>query len=417
MLIQKIAENDFLSEDELRAVMTEACASMNVDGKRVLFIVPDSTRSMPLPLLFETLFDVLHGRVAKMDYLIALGTHPPMPEDAINKMLGVTPEQRTGKYADVGVFNHAWRDPEALATIGTLTEDDIEEISGGLLRESVDVTVNKRVLEYDLVCIVGPVFPHEVVGFSGGYKYFFPGVAGEAILDVFHWLGALITNYKINGTKNTPVREVINRAAALIPTETRCFCLTVVGKSTKAVFFGHPLEAWSAAADLSAQTHIVYKKKPFKQILALAPPMYDEIWVAGKCMYKLEPVVADGGELIIYGDHIHEVSITHDKLIKQVGYHVRDYFTRQAERFKDVPGTIKAHSTHVKGAGAFEDGVETPRVNVTLATSIPESVCQSINLGYRDSKTINVADFENREDEGILVVHNAGEILYRIEGE
>lgn len=417
MLIQKIAEDGFLTEDELRAIMTEACAAMAVDGKRVLFIIPDSTRSMPLPLVFETLFGALHERVAKMDYLIALGTHPPMPEEAINKMLGVTPEERIGKYADVGVFNHAWRDPASLVTIGTLTEDQIAEISGGLLRESVDVTINKRVLEYDLVCIVGPVFPHEVVGFSGGYKYFFPGVAGEAILDVFHWLGALITNYKINGTKDTPVRAVINAAAKLIPTETVCFCLTVVRKDTKAVFFGHPLEAWSAAADLSAKTHIVYKKKPFKTVLAIAPPMYDEIWVAGKCMYKLEPVVADGGELIIYGSHIHEVSITHDKLIKQVGYHVRDYFTKQAERFKDVPGTIKAHSTHVKGAGHYEDGVETPRVTVTLATSIPKEICDSINLGYRQIESINVADYENREDEGILVVHNAGEILYRIEGE
>lgn len=417
MLIQKIADNGFLTENDIRGIMTEACATMPADGKRVLFIVPDSTRSMPLPLVFETLFEALHGRAAKMDYLIALGTHPPMPEEAINKMFGLTPEDRAGKYADVGIFNHAWRDPEALTTIGTLTEDQIAEISGGLLRESVEVTINKRVLEYDLICIVGPVFPHEVVGFSGGYKYFFPGVAGEAILNVFHWLGALITNYKINGTKNTPVREVINAAAKLIPTETVCFCLTVVRKDTRAVFFGHPLEAWSAAADLSAQTHIVWKKKAFKQVLAIAPPMYDEIWVAGKCMYKLEPVVADGGELIIYGSHIHEVSITHDKHIKAVGYHVRDYFTKQAERFKDVPGTIKAHSTHVKGAGAYEDGVETPRVNVTLATSIPKEVCDAINLGYRDINSINVADFEGREDEGVLVVHNAGEILYRIEGE
>lgn len=414
MLIQKISQDGFLTEPEIEAVLAEACNSMDVDGKRVLFIIPDSTRSMPLPLLFRSLHANLRDRVATMDYLIALGTHPPMPESAINAMLGVTPEERVSTYGDVGVFNHAWRDPESLVTIGRLSEDQIEAISGGLLREAVDVTINKRVLEYDLVCIVGPVFPHEVVGFSGGYKYFFPGVAGEAILDVFHWLGALITNYKINGTKNTPVREVINAAAELVPTETMCFCLTVVRKDTRAIFYGKPLEVWSAAADLSAKTHIVYKEKAFKTVLALAPPMYDEIWVAGKCMYKLEPVVADGGELIIYGSHIHEVSVTHDALIKKVGYHVRDYFTKQVERFKDIPGTIKAHSTHVKGAGTYEDGVETPRVQVTLATSIPEVVCKEINLGYRDIESIDVSAYENREDEGILVVHNAGEILYRI---
>jgi lactate racemase len=414
MLIQKIASDNFLSDDDIRAVVADSCASLAVDEKRVLFIIPDSTRSMPLPLLFRSLHDNLGERVSKMDYLIALGTHPPMPEDAINAMLGVTEEERKTSFADVDVFNHAWQDPEALTTIGTLTEDDIEELSGGLLRESVDVTINKRILDYDLICIVGPVFPHEVVGFSGGHKYFFPGIAGEAILDVFHWIGALITNFKINGTKNTQVRAVIDKAASLVKVDTMCFCLTVVRKDTKAIFFGTPQEAWSAAADLSAQTHIVFKDKPFKTVLALAPPMYDEIWVAGKCMYKLEPVVADGGELIIYGSHIHEVSVTHDKLIKKVGYHVRDYFTKQKERFKDIPGTIKAHSTHVRGGGTYEGGVETPRVDVTLATSIPKDVCDSINLGYRDINTINVADYENREDDGILVVHNAGEILYRV---
>jgi len=282
------------------------------------------------------------------------------------------------------------------------------------MRQSVNVTINKRVLQYDLVCIAGPVFPHEVVGFSGGNKYFFPGVSGAEILNLFHWLGALITNFVINGTKNTPVREVVDKAASLIPVEKWCFCLTVVGKKTKAVFFGSPEEAWSEAADLSAQTHILYKDKPFKSILAMAPPMYDELWTAGKCMYKLEPVVADGGELIIFGEHVKEVSITHGHLINKIGYHIRDYFTRQMDRFRDIPGGILAHSTHVRGGGTFENGVERPRVQVTLATGIPEAVCRAINLGYRDPKQINPDDWKDREAEGYLLVPNAGEILYRL---
>ena len=387
---------------------------MPVEGKRVLFIIPDHTRSMPMPLMFRALFDALHARVAKMDYLIALGTHPPMTEDMINTLVGVTPEERAGKYADVGIFNHAWQDEQALANIGTITADEIEALSGGRMREPAVVTINKRVLDYDLVCIVGPVFPHEVVGFSGGNKYFYPGVSGAQILNLFHWLGALITNYKINGTKHTPVREVINRAASFVNVEKRCFCLTVVQKDTKAIFFGSPEDAWSEAAGLSAKTHIIYKDRPFKSVLAMAPPMYDEIWVAGKCMYKLEPVVADGGELIIYGGHIKEVSVTHGDLIKRVGYHVRDYFLAQMEKFSDIPGGILAHSTHVRGNGAYENGVERPRVTVTLATAIPEEECRAINLNYRDINSINPDDWRGREDEGLLLVENAGEILYRL---
>jgi len=416
-LIQKVAEAGNLAESELIAVVAEACAAMPAQDKRVLFIVPDNTRSMPMPLMFRALVAELQGRARAVDFLIALGTHPPMSEEAINLHFGLTQTERTEQYADVGIFNHAWQDADSLACIGTLRRAEVLEISEGQLDDEAPVTINKRVLEYDIVCVVGPVFPHEVVGFSGGNKYFFPGVSGAEILNLFHWLGALITNYKINGAKYTPVRAVVDRAAAMIPVQKFCFCLTVVRKDTRAIFFGTPEEAWSAAADLSAQTHIVFKDRPFESVLAMAPAMYDEIWVAGKCMYKLEPVVADGGELIIYAPHIHEVSITHGALIKRIGYHVRDYFLKQSERFADIPGGILAHSTHVRGMGTFDEGVEKPRVQVTLATGISEAECREINLGYRDWKAINPADWEGREDEGRLLVQNAGEILYRLRGE
>ncbi len=103
-------------------------------------------------------------------------------------------------------------------------------------------------------------------------------------------------------------------------------------------------------------------------------------------MYKLEPVVADGGELIIYAPHIHEISLTHGHLIRQVGYHCRDYFLKQWDKFKDIPWGTIAHSTHVRGIGTYENGVEHCRVQVTLATGIPEAVCKEINLGYRDPR-------------------------------
>lgn len=403
-----------LSEEELQSFVAEVFAGDAIDNKRVLFIIPDSTRSMPMPAMFRALFEVLNGRVAKMDYIIALGTHPPMPEKAINAMLGVTAEERAGKYAAVDVFNHDWQNPEALVSLGCIPAAEIEEISQGMMREEPEVFINRRVLDYDLVCVVGPVFPHEVVGFSGGNKYFFPGVAGEAILNVFHWLGALISNPVINGTKHTPVRAVIDRAAAMIPVEKRCFTLNVVNKKCQGIWFGSPEEAWSAAADRAAETHIIYKDKPFKSVLAIAPAMYDDIWVAGKCMYKLEPVVADGGELIIYAPHVTEVSVTHGELIRKVGYHTRDYLLANKDKLKDMPGTILAHSSHVRGIGTMENGVEKCRVQVTLATGIPEEECLAINLGYRDPASIDVSTWAGREEEGILLVENAGEVLYRL---
>ncbi len=411
---QLIASQGFLSESGLHAFVQETLGNESINGKRVLFIIPDSTRSMPMAAMFRALFDAVHGRVAKMDCLVALGTHPPMTDEAINHLVGISSEERATKYADVGIFNHDWQNADMLRHIGTVTEEEIEHISGGLLRQRADVLINKRIFDYDLLCIVGPVFPHEVVGFSGGNKYFFPGIAGEEILNLFHWLGALISNPVINGTKYTPVREVINLAASMIPIEKRCFCLNVMGKDCKGIFYGTPEDAWDAAADLSAQTHVVYKDRPYTSVLAMAPAMYDEIWVAGKCMYKLEPVVADGGELIICAPHIREISVTHGKLIKRIGYHTRDYFLSQLDRFRDIPGGILAHSTHVRGIGTMENGVEKCRIQVTLATGIPEEECRAINLGYRAPASIHPDDWKDKEEEGLLLVPHAGEVLYRL---
>jgi len=414
MVLSQVAKAGFLNDVQLTAFVNEALAQEAIDGKRALFIIPDATRSMPMATVFKALHQAVQGRAQQMDVLIALGTHPPMSTEAICKHLGISVEERRERYGDVGIFNHEWKNERALAHVGTISQDEIAELSGGMLREAVPVHINKRVLEYDFVCIVGPVFPHEVVGFSGGNKYFFPGVAGPEILDFFHWLGALISNPVINGEKDTPVRAVINRAASFIQSEKRAFCLNVSNKQCRGIFYGTPEEAWEPAADLAAKTHVVYVDKPFKSVLAVAPEMYDEIWVAGKCMYKLEPVVADGGELIIYGPHIKEISLTHGDLIRRIGYHTRDYFLAQMDRFTDIPGGILAHSTHVRGIGSYEDGVETPRVQVTLATGIPEAECQEINLGYRDPASIRIEDWESREDEGLLLVPQAGEVLYRL---
>lgn len=412
--MELIKEHESITSDEIRAFVAQAMTSLELDGKRVLFIIPDHTRSMPMPAMFRALHAELSARVKKMDFLVALGTHPPMTEEMLNALVGITPDERAEEFKDVGIVNHAWDNPEQLACIGTISEDDIFEISGGLMRQSVDVTLNKMILDYDLLCVVGPVFPHEVVGFSGGNKYFFPGIAGSDIINLFHWLGALISNPVINGTMHTPVREVVNRAAAFIRVEKRCIALNVMGKDCHGLFFGTPEEAWEAAATMALRTHIVYKEKPFKSVLAMAPAMYDEIWVAGKCMYKLEPVVADGGELIIYGKHIKEVSVTHGKYIKRIGYHTRDYFLSQMEKYTDIPGGILAHSTHVRGIGEMVNGVERPRMQVTLATSIPKEECEAINLGYRDPGSINPDDWKDRENEGLLLVPHAGEVLYRL---
>lgn len=413
--ISKINFPGKLSDAQVIELVAQAMPAANYKGKKVLLIVPDHTRTAPVGLMFKTIFAQIGGIAKELDVLVALGTHPPLSEELICARLEISLEQHRNEFKKVRFFNHEWDNPAALQEIGALTSAEVSELTGGLFAMDVPVEINKLVFNYDQIVIVGPVFPHEVVGFSGGNKYLFPGVGGPKILNFFHWLGAVVTNPMIIGSKWTPVRKVVDRAGALVKVDKLCICMVVApDKSLVGLTIGTPEAAWNKASDLSNRVHITYKDKPFKTVLSCAPAMYDEIWVAGKCMYKLEPVVADGGELIIYAPHVREVSVTHGRLIEEIGYHCRDYFLSQWDKFKHYPWGVLAHSTHVRGIGKMENGVEKCRVQVTLATGIPEATCRKINLGYRDPKTIRVEEFANREDEEILFVPKAGEMLFRL---
>jgi nickel-dependent lactate racemase len=279
----------------------------------------------------------------------------------------------------------------------------------------VVVSINRVVLEYDQIVIVGPVFPHEVVGFSGGNKYFFPGVSGQEVIDLSHWVGALITSAEMIGTNGvTPVRALINEAAALIPARRFALCLVVAsGTDTlHAAAFGTPEDAWAACAAVSAETHVSYRDAPVKRVLSIMPTKYEDIWTAAKGFYKLEPIVADGGEVIIYAPHITEVSVMHPH-IAEIGYHNRDYFVGQWERFRDQPWGDLAHSTHLRGQGSWDpEHGERNRVTVTLATGIPEDVVRSVNLNYLDPASVDIAAYE--ADPDTFVEPHAGEVLYRL---
>jgi lactate racemase len=395
-------------------VVQKYFADANYTGKRVLLIVPDNTRSGPIGEIFQMIFEGLEGKAARVGVLFALGTHQPMTEQQMCKRLALTPEQRKGRYAGVKFINHEWDKPETFRSIGIIPADKIGEISDGLFREAVDVAVNKIIFDYDELLILGPVFPHEVVGFSGGHKYLFPGIAGAEIINFFHWLGAVVTNPWINGNVDTPTRKIVEAAAAMISIPRKLFAVVAVDSQLKGLFIGEVAEAWRQAAELSRQVHIVYTDRTYHTVLGIAPEMYDDIWTAGKVMYKLEPILADGATLIIYAPHITEVSYTHGKILDQIGYHTRDYFLKQWDRFKNFPHGVIAHSTHVKGIGTYTDGVEKPRVRVVLATRIPRSRCAKINLGYLDPDSIRVEDYRNRQGEGVLVVDHAGEMLHRL---
>ena len=408
-------QNELLDADTIREMLAAALSGQH-SGQKLLVLIPDHTRTIPLPQLFRYLVEILHD-TRQLDFMVALGTHPALSPEHLNHLVGITKEERETTYRHVGLLNHAWDSPDTLTTLAVMPQEQIREIAGErwhpTLGGDVAVNINRAVLAYDHILILGPTFPHEVVGFSGGAKYFFPGISGPDMINVTHWLGALAGVRGTIGIKETPVRDMIHAAAKHIPTPSTLIALVVVGQGLAGMFVGDYEEAWSAAADLSSERHIIWVDKPFQRVLSCAPPMYDELWTAGKAMYKLEPALAEGGELIIYAPHLDMVIHVHGKYIYEIGYHVLPYFLSQWDKFKHIPLGVLAHSTHVRGDGAFADGVEYPRANVTLATRLSRADCDQLALGYLNPDEVDAAAWQNRQDEGLLYVPKAGEMLYR----
>ncbi len=412
-----------MPEDEAKSILADSLVQWNLSGRRVLVLLPDGTRTAPIPLLFAQICESLYGRAARLDFMIALGTHRMMSREALERHLGISSEQLLQRYPEVHLYQHDWKDDQALVDLGKLSLEDLHSASRGILPREVPVQINRRILDYDVILICGPVFPHEVVGYSGGSVYLFPGISGVGLLDAIHMIEALLTSRRVIGRKWNPAHRLLDQAMQRVPCELLAMHLVVVPESHAGpgglvgLYTGDVVSSWSAAADLSAQVNVVYVEKPYQKVLSIVPKMYEDLWTGAKGMFKVDPAVADGGEVILYAPHISELSYAHGHILREIGYHVIDYFTKQWDRFKDYPIGVLSHGPEVVGSGKYEGGVETRRIHLRMATGISPEVCQQVGLEYLNPAGIHPEDFAGQEDEGILLIPKAGEILFQLKSE
>jgi nickel-dependent lactate racemase len=401
-----------LDHSALTAIVHQALEAIE-PGERVLAIIPDRTRDDNTHQLFPAASEFLSKRgVASFDALVAQGTHPPMSE--IQKRSKIGCAEFSGQ-----LFDHRWDEPEELITLGELSAATVHALTNGLIAQAVPVSLNKLLAPgiYDTVLVLGATVPHEVAGFAGGAKYFFPGVAGPELTHTTHWLGALAGIENIIGQVDTPTRRLIEAATDLVPA--RIISLnTVVTRNdgelvTYALFAGDIREAFRRATEVSRQVHIRYTARKYKRVVALLDPHYDELWVGGKASYKLGAIIEEGGELIIYAPHLTKLSETHGALIEKYGYapleSVRDMLGVSQELRENL--CIAAHLAHVAYAGRLDDeGKVIPRYKITMATGLDEATCRRVNLGYIDYRSF---DYESlRSDNDTLIVADAGRDLY-----
>src|SRR5215831_13554369 len=283
-----------LTIEELREIVRERLSEV-ASGSRVLAIIPDKTRDDNTHLLFPIVAEELVSRnIDVPDVLVAQGTHPAMSESDKLAKMGVSSLSEAGENGHSSewhgrVFDHGWNRPDELVTLGELNSSEVRRLTGGLMEESIALTANRLLGRgvYDTVLVLGATMPHRVAGFSGGAKYFFPGVAGPELTHATHWLGALSGIEHVIGKVETPIRALIEAAVEFVTPEVVSFNSVVSRDAsgalrTHGLFAGDIREAFRRAAAVSSRVHIKYSGRRYKRIVALLDEHYDDMWVGGK---------------------------------------------------------------------------------------------------------------------------------------
>ena len=180
------------------------------------------------------------------------------------------------------------------------------------------------------------------------------------------------------------------------------------------IFYGEGLngfmQVYEAAVKLSQQLHVKYINKPLKTAVQVMPDCYDEMWLAGKGSYKLQKpgVMQEGGQIIIYAPNVrcfHSNQIMENEILS-LGYHCRDYVLEFIKSNHGFSKNVASHVINVAGPGTYDikNRAENKKLNITLATSISETICKKVGLGYIDPSKIRKQDFLGEdmlwEDEG-----------------
>lgn len=413
-------ESDLTATD-FHQIISDALSNI-ASGAKVLAIIPDKTRDDNTDILFPIAAKILAERnISKLDALVAQGTHSPMTEAEKLTKIGAK------SFPDIpslqNIFDHDWSDSEKLTVIGELSAERVREVTGNLFDKPIPLTINHLLAPgtYDTVLIFGATVPHEVAGFAGGAKYFFPGVAGAELTHATHWLAALATIENIIGRVETPTRHLIEAAADFIHAEVISFTSVVSRNAenrlqTHALFAGDFRLALRRAAEVSRQIHIKYTGRKYKRVVALLDEHYEELWLGGKASYRLGAIIEPSGELIIYAPHLHCISETHGEAIEKFGGYaplekIKELVAASGELQSNL--CVAAHLAHVAYAGRTDENGEIhTRFKITLASQVDADTCRRVGLNFMDYQTFNLSDYDSDAD--TLVVERAGRDLYLV---
>jgi len=414
-----LSKNKYGAEPiNVQAVAEEAASAIR--GRNIVILIPDSTRSGGkfIGEALRGLYRAKSPHVESLTVIVALGTHPALPEDALLRYLHISPDEYRTKLNKITFLNHEWWKAETFVQVGQVSAEEWKRLSRDAMdlaefRRSggIPVRFNRIAAEADDLVILGSVVPHEVVGCSGGLKSCSPGIGDSELTGCTHWLGAALTIPAIIGTIDTPVRRVIHHCVNLMKKPRKHLIAFVPdGEVLHGVYAGSPEETFEKAARHTLKVNVEYTGRRYKRVLALLSPRYDDMWTGGKGSYKLIQLVEPGGMLVIHAPHLKTVSKTWGRDIERLGYHCLDYVRAHLSEYLDmgINPCVLAHLTHVYGPGVYEGGREIPSV-VHLATGLDAGTCRRLNLARVDPASIDIDAW--RRDPDAYVADDAGQRL------
>jgi nickel-dependent lactate racemase len=377
-IIKKSATEAGLTEDQLLDALKESIRDRAGSLEKVLLLPPDLTRMHSGAGKITAIYYDLLKDHCQVDIMPALGTHAAMTEQECREFFGDSvPLDR--------IIEHNWR--KDIVKIGEVPGSYVSEVSGGLLDYSIDVEVNRRLIDpsYDLIVSVGQVVPHEVVGMANYNKNIFVGCGGKDIINKSHMLGAVYGMEKIMGRDFSPVRKVFDYAEEhFLKNAPLLYVLTVMTfneghLAMNGLFIGRERKVFEEAVQLSQQKNLTFMDKPFKKaVVYLDPREFKSTWLGNKSIYRTRMAIADDGELIILAPAVKRFGEDDgiDVLIRKYGYVGSKKVLELYKKNDDLQNNLSAaaHLIHGSSEGRF---------SITYAVDkLTRQEVESVNFKY-----------------------------------
>lgn len=406
-VIIKGTDKNGIDENQILEALKKSIESFD-SLKKVLILPPDLTRMHSGAGKITAMYYNMLKDKCKVDIMPALGTHEPMCEEECKEFFGNDIPMEV-------IIPHNWR--KDVIKIGEVPGSFVSEVSGGLLDYSIDVEVNKLIVDksYDLVISVGQVVPHEVVGMANYNKNIFVGCGGSNIINKSHMLGAVYGMEKLMGKDFSPVRKVLDYAEEnFLKQIPLMYVLTVTTNtdgnlSMDGLFIGRERKVFEEAVELSQKKNLIFLDKPLKKVVVYLDPIeFKSTWLGNKAIYRTRMAIADDGELIILAPGVKKFGedIAIDNLIRKYGYVGSKKILELYKIYDDLKQNLSAaaHLIHGSSEGRFS-------ISYAVSNMTKEEI-EGVNFEYLSyDETIKKYDPFALKD-GVNIMSDGEEIYF-----